>query len=125
MLFRSITRGNGVSIHKCSCNNVINNISNPENAARWVKAQWNDTVSKNESYQTVVEIVAMDRMGLLADVTAMFGSMHIYINSFNSSEVKNGIASMRFSITVSSIEHLKFVFDKLSSISGVQSVSRI
>ncbi len=120
-----ITRGNGVSIHKCSCNNVINNISNPENAARWVKAQWNDTVSKNESYQTVVEIVAMDRMGLLVDVTAMFGSMHIYINSFNSSEVKNGIASMRFSITVSSIEHLKFVFDKLSSISGVQSVSRI
>ena len=84
-----ITRGNGVSIHKCSCNNVINNINNPENSARWVSAKWNDVVSKNETYQTTIEIVAIDRTGLLADITSLFGSMHIYINSFGSSESKN------------------------------------
>jgi len=120
-----ITRGNGVSIHKCSCNNVINNINNPENSARWVNARWNDVVSKNETYQTTIEIVAIDRTGLLADITSLFGSMHIYINSFGSSESKNSIASIRFTITVNSIDHLKVIFSRLSAIDGVQSVSRI
>ena len=120
-----ITRGNGVSIHKCSCNNVINNINNPENSARWVSAKWNDVVSKNETYQTTIEIVAIDRTGLLADITSLFGSMHIYINSFGSSESKNSIASIRFTITVNSIDHLKVIFSRLSAIDGVQSVSRI
>ena len=120
-----ITRGNGVSIHKCSCNNVINNINNPENSARWVSAKWNDVVSKNETYQTTIEIVAIDRTGLLADITSLFGSMHIYINSFGSSESKNSIASIRFTITVNSIDHLKDIFYRLSAIDRVQGVSRI
>ncbi len=120
-----ITRGNGVSIHKCSCTNVTNNINNPENSARWVKAKWNDEVSKNESYQTTIEISATDRTGLLADITSLFGAMHIYINSFGSSESKNGIAIMRFTITVGSIDHLKIIFSRVSAVKGVQSVSRI
>lgn len=120
-----ITRGNGVSIHKCSCKNVPRDIPNSENAARWVKARWDDENSKSESYQTTVEVTAVDRTGLIADITNTLSSLHIYIHSINSTESKNGIASIRFTITVTSMDHLKGIVAKLSNLNGVQTVSRL
>lgn len=122
-----ITRGNGVSIHKCSCKNVPDKEErdNSENAARWVNAHWDDEVSKAESYQATVEVLATDRTGLIADVTNVLSSLHIYIHSINSSESKNGVATIRVTITVSNMEHLKGILSKLSSINGVQTVARI
>lgn len=120
-----ITRGNGVSIHKCSCKNVPADRENSENAARWVDARWDDEVSKSESYQATIEVVAVDRTGLLADITNVLSSLHIYIHSMNSTESKNGIASIRLSITVNNMEHLKGIVAKLSNLSGVQAVSRL
>lgn len=122
-----ITRGNGVSIHKCSCKNVPDKEErdNSENAARWVNAHWDDEVSKAESYQATVEVLATDRTGLIADVTNVLSSLHIYIHSINSSGSKNGVATIRVTITVSNMEHLKGILSKLSSINGVQTVARI
>lgn len=120
-----ITRGNGVSIHKCSCKNVPKDIPNSENAARWVTARWDDNTNIQESYQTTIEILAMDRTGLLADITNTLSSLHIYIHSLNSSESKNGIAKMHFTITVTSMDHLKSIVSRILSINGVKSVSRV
>ena len=120
-----ITRGSGVSVHKRSCKNVICNIDNPENAERWVKAHWSCEALKSESYQTTIEITATDRTGLIADLSNALSSMHIYINSFSSSESKNGIASIRFTITVGSMDHLKVIFSRILNVYGVQSVERI
>lgn len=120
-----ITRGNGVSIHKCSCKNVPRDIPNSENAARWVKARWDDSTNAQESYHTTIEISAMDRTGLLADITNALSSLHIFIHSINCSESKNGIARMHFTITVTSMEHLKGIVSRLLSINDVKSVSRV
>ena len=120
-----ITRGNGVSIHKCSCKNVPRDIPNSENAARWVKAKWDDSTNVQESYHTTIEILAMDRTGLLADVTNALSSLHIFIHSINCAESKNGIARMHFTITVTSMEHLKGIVSRLLSINDVKSVSRV
>lgn len=120
-----ITRGNGVSIHKCSCKNVPKDIENSENAARWVQAKWDNGVSKSESYQTTIEVTATDRTGLLADLTNILSSLHIFIHAINSNCAKNGIASIRFTITVNNMDHLKGIVAKLSSLKGVQTVSRV
>ena len=82
-------------------------------------------MSKAESYQATVEVSATDRTGLIADVTNVLSSLHIYIHSINSSESKNGVATIRVTITVSNMEHLKGILSKLSSINGVQTVARI
>lgn len=68
--------------------NVPADRENSENAARWVDARWDDEVSKSESYQTTIEVVAVDRTGLLADITNVLSSLHIYIHSMNSTESK-------------------------------------
>ncbi len=120
-----ITRGNGVSIHKCSCKNVPANIPETENAARWVKARWDDNAGTQETFQTTIEITAMDRTGLLADLTNALSSLHIFIHSLNTCETKNGVARMHFTITVTSMEHLKCIVARLLQINSVQSVSRV
>ncbi len=120
-----ITRGNGVSVHKCSCKNVPDDIPNSENAARWVKARWDDNTGANESFQTTIEITAMDRTGLLADITIALSSLHIFIHSLNTCESKNGVAKMYFTITVTSMDHLKSIVSRILSVDGVKSASRV
>lgn len=117
-----ITRGFGVSIHKKTCHNVPKDIQKAAEPNRWVKAKWVGDV--RESYQTTLEIVANDRTGLIADITNNLSAMHIFIHNMNSREDKNGMAIMHFSITVNSMDHLKSVITRLSSISGISSIGR-
>ncbi|MEE0265993.1 MAG: TGS domain-containing protein, partial [Acutalibacteraceae bacterium] len=120
-----ITRGNGVSIHKCSCKNVPANIPETENAARWVKAKWDDNTGTQETFQTTIEITAMNRANLLADLVNALSSLHVYIISLNAGETKNGIARIHCTIPVTSMEHLKSIVSRLLQVNSVQSVERV
>ena len=52
-----VTRGFGVSIHKKDCANVINSINDPNNAERWVRAEWAMESAKKEHFKSTIEIV--------------------------------------------------------------------
>ncbi|GHU83378.1 GTP pyrophosphokinase [Clostridia bacterium] len=117
-----ITRGFGVSIHKQSCNNVPVDIKNSEDPQRWVKAHWAEDAK--ESYQTSIVINASDRTGLLADIAGQLSSMHIFIHNMNSREKKDGTVIMHISVTVSSMEQLRGLINRLSMIDGIISITR-
>lgn len=117
-----ITRGFGVSIHKRSCTNVPEDISSCEEPQRWVAAHWEDDIK--ETFQSTLEIVAKDRTGLLADVTNMLSSMHIYIHVLNSRELPDGQAVVSANIDVNGMDHLRAVMAKLASINGIVSITR-
>ena len=118
-----ITRGNGVSIHKKNCINVPADIKNCDQPERWVNAYWQGDVK--EEFQTTIEIIALDRPGLLADVTLQLYAMHIFIHKLNSKEDKEGNAIIRANVTVSSVEHLNVIISRLSHINKVTSVKRV
>jgi GTP pyrophosphokinase len=65
-----ITRGYGISIHKCDCPNVINGKQNAENAARWVEAHWEteETTASQSMYEANLNIQVEDRLGIVADI---------------------------------------------------------
>jgi GTP diphosphokinase / guanosine-3',5'-bis(diphosphate) 3'-diphosphatase len=117
-----ITRGYGVSIHKRSCSNVPQNISEAPEPERWVKVHWAGEV--NEEFKTTIEIVAEDRSGLLADITQQLFNMHLFIHSLNSRETKDGSAFISASISVHGIEQLKTIMSRLSAVPGVLSIRR-
>ncbi len=118
-----ITRGYGVSIHKRGCSNVPKRIEDCEEPERWVKASWAEQIT-HETFQSTLQITATDRTGLLADITNQLSSMHLFIHSLNSREVKNGMAFVEVSITVNGINHLKNVISRLSGINGIVSIGR-
>lgn len=117
-----ITRGFGVSIHKRSCSNVPQKISEAAEPERWVNVHWAGTVK--EDFKSTLEIMATDRSGLLADVTQQLFNMHIAIHSLNSRETKDGGAVITATITIHGLEHLQSIIARLSGIEGVYSVRR-
>ena len=118
-----ITRGYGVSIHKCSCTNVPKDISKTEEPNRWVACHWEDEIE--EAFRSTLQITAIDRRGLLADVTILLSNMHIFIHTLNSRELSEGKAVMIATIDVMGKNHLRGVISKLSDIKGVEEVKRL
>ena len=117
-----ITRGYGVSIHKRTCSNVPRNIGEAPEPERWVSVHWAGDV--REEFKTTLEIVADDRSGLLADITQQLFNMRLFIHSLNSRETKDGKAFISATVSVTNIEQLKSIMERLSKIGGVLSIRR-
>ncbi len=119
-----ITRGYGVSIHKRNCSNVPKDIVNCAEPERWTAARWAGEVK--DEFKATLQIVSTDRGGLLADITILLSStMHLFIHSLNSRELKNGNAFITITLAISSIDQLNKIIDKLRKVNGIISVDRI
>ncbi len=117
-----ITRGHGVSVHKRDCTNVPEKIELSQEPERWIKAYWDEKVK--ESFKSNLMIIAMDRRGLLLDITSQLDSLHVDIHSVNTKNSKDGRAVLNYVISVNGTEHLKNVIGKLSKVKGVIEVDR-
>ena len=117
-----ITRGFGVSIHKCDCANVVNARRRAEDPQRCVKATWASKVK--ETFKSTLDILASDRIGILADVSVQLGNMRVPIHSVMAKELKTGQTSIQVSIGISDLNQLQTIINNLSRIPGVSSVKR-
>ncbi len=121
-----ITRGHGISIHKKDCINYISQKDDANNAERWVKVSWEKTSDKSAAkyFKTTLDIVAVDRVGLLADVSTALAVINVFIYESTSRELKNGNALMSVTVSVAGMEQLNTVISKLQKIRNVISVER-
>ena len=118
-----ITRGHGVSVHKCDCINYRNQKDNPDSSARWINVKWKDT--KDSGYfKTTLDIIAVDRIGLLADVSSALAMINIYIYESTSRELKNGNAILTVTLSIAGKEQLNNVIQRIQKIRNVISVER-
>ena len=118
-----ITRGFGVSIHKKSCQIVQASLSNPVNRGRWVPAHWE--ASEQENYQATLELISMNRDGLVGDVAVALGELRVPIYAMSARAVDNGRAAMSITLGISNTEHLNSVLAKLRKVRDVIQVIRI
>ncbi len=119
-----ITRGHGISVHTTQCINYKSMLSRniPEEQERWVEIQWTDT--SNTAMQTGIEVVALDRVGLVFDICAILTEARIPIVHSSSRVLKNGNAIFDASIKIVNKSQLTSVFDRIRKIKGVLSVER-
>ena len=117
-----ITRGHGVSIHTRKCSNVPKDISKATEPERWISARW-DTKVQN-SYRVTLAVTCIDRVGMLADLSAVIANMHVMIHSIFTKDTNDGRSTIYLTITVNGAEHLKSVCEKLKKIKGVLSTER-
>ena len=117
-----VTRGFGVSIHKKDCQNVRESMRHPENAARWVKAYWDDAVREN--YKATLDLVCMDRANLVSDIALALGDMRVPIYSLTARSSEHGRARMSVTVGITNTEHLNNVVAKLKKVKDVISVTR-
>lgn len=118
-----ITRGFGVSIHKRSCSNVPKDLTQCPEPERWVNAHWEGDVK--DDFKSSLHIVAVDRAGLLADVTQQLSNMHIFIHALNSRRDRNSDnAFISATISINGLPQLQSIIERLSKIAGVISIDR-
>ena len=117
-----ITRGHGVSIHKTDCNNVPKDILNCADKGRWIDVHWDKDIRVD--LNSTLSIFAIDRYGLLADITKTINDMRVVIHTINARVLKDGNSIVTLSITVESTDHLKNVINKIKKVEGVVSIER-
>ena len=117
-----ITRGYGVSVHRCDCPNAAPSRRKPEEYGRWIKVSWGSDVK--ETYQTSLDIYAKDRLNLVLDISTALSTTQTRVATLNATTTTDGFAVVHLIIYVSDAEHLASVMRKLHQISGVMKVDR-
>ena len=116
-----VTRGYGVSIHKADCKNVNLN-PDDENASRWVRAYWEDGLQ--ESFKSTLEIIALDKGTLFADVSSAVSNMRVPIFALNARQTGDGHMTMTVTVGINNTEHLKALVTRIQKIRDVLSINR-
>lgn len=117
-----ITRGHGLSIHKRSCVNVPADLENCAEPERWIKAHWDENV-KIES-QSTLNVYAIDRDGVVLDITSTLMNMHVKIHSINARPISDGNCLTTLTVAVNGREHLDNIVKIIRKIDGVYHIER-
>ncbi|MGV8896563.1 MAG: RelA/SpoT family protein [Rhodoglobus sp.] len=115
-----VTRGAGVSVHRTDCNNVSSLMLEPE---RMIEVEW--APSSKSLFLVQIQIEALDRSGLLSDVTRVLTENHVNILSATVSTSNERLALSRFVFEMGDTTHLDRVLNAVRRIDGVYDVYRV
>lgn len=115
-----VTRGRGISIHTVDCPTLDTNAIDED---RLVEVEWN---SDGEStYSVQVQVLTVDKRGLLAELSAVLSTNNVNINHLDASATHEKQALFNFIIEIRDRNQLNDTIRKLSQINGVIEVKRV
>ncbi len=112
-----ITRSRGVTVHKASCPNVINE----DEQDRLVTVEWGQT---KQLYPIRLTVQAWDRVGLLRDITTQVSEEGVNIASAVTTENPDGTSTTSLTLHTTGVAQLGRLFSKLERVRGVINASR-
>jgi GTP pyrophosphokinase len=115
-----VTRGAGVSVHRGDCRNVESLLTEPE---RMIEVEW--APSSKSIFLVQIQVEALDRSGLLSDVTRVLSENHVNILSATVSTSSDRLALSRFVFEMGDTTHLDGVLNSVRRIDAVYDVYRV
>jgi GTP diphosphokinase / guanosine-3',5'-bis(diphosphate) 3'-diphosphatase len=115
-----VTRGGAVSVHRMSCTNVASLHEQPE---RLVDVEWAPSV--DSTFVVSIQVEALDRHGLLSDVTRMLSEERVSILSANVTTNRDRVAISRFTFEMAEAKHLGHLLKSIRNVEGVYDVYRV
>jgi guanosine-3',5'-bis(diphosphate) 3'-pyrophosphohydrolase len=119
-IFGFVTRGSGVSVHRRTCTNASELLAQSE---RQVDVEW--TPSTSSVFLVNIQVEALDRSRLLADVTRALSDQHVNILSAAVSTGRDRIAMSRFTFEMADPKHLGSVLKSVRQVEGVFDAYRV
>jgi GTP pyrophosphokinase len=113
-----ITRGEGVSVHRVDCTNV-----GSLNQARVVEVSWAE--SSRGVFMVQIQVEALDRSGLLSDITRVLTENHVNILSATVSTGRDRVALSRYVFEMADPSHLDHLLNQIRRIEAVYDVYRV
>jgi len=115
-----ITRGAGVSVHRTDCKNVKTLEAEPE---RIIDVEW--AQAAKGLFLVQIQVEALDRAGLLSDITRVLSEHHVNILSANVSTSSERLALSRYLFEMGDATHLDRVLNAIRRIDAVYDVYRV
>ena len=117
-----VTRGKGVSVHRKDCSNLREMVT--RNGERLIDVEWGVTPAALSSvYPVDVAIQAIDRQGLLRDISEVFTKEKMNVTGVQTQTIKD-VAWMTFTVEVSDSGRLNKVLSLVAELPGVRSARR-
>lgn len=113
-----ITQGFGVTIHRKTCVNALK--TNPE---RQIDVEWDK--KSTDTFPVKIGIRSMDRVGLLADITATISKNEANIQEVTTKTGEDKVVNIFLTLAVGDTHHLEKVLSSLKKVKYVQEVKRI
>ena len=110
-----VTRGRGVAVHREGCQNALALMG--EDQERLIEVEWDE--ARTGVFAAGIEVKALDRVQLLADVARVLGEQHVPIISSASQMTADRVTRMRFECELSDLVHLDSVLGALRQLDGV------
>jgi len=117
-----VTRGKGVSIHRADCGDFRQMAL--RNADRVIDVDWGQSASAQALvYPVDVNIEAVDRQGLLRDISEVFAKEKMNVIGVQTQSVKD-LAWMTFTVEVGDSRRLQKVLGLVKDVRGVRTAKR-
>ncbi len=117
-----INRGTGLTVHRRDCVNVPSDISVSSEPERWVKCHWDSSVEVEA--RSTIDVYAIDRDGVVLDITTKMANAHVKIHSINARPINEGNCLTTMTVSVNSKEHLESILKLLRKVDGVYHIER-
>ncbi|HET9493792.1 MAG TPA: bifunctional (p)ppGpp synthetase/guanosine-3',5'-bis(diphosphate) 3'-pyrophosphohydrolase [Chloroflexia bacterium] len=113
------TKGRGITVHRSDCSNL----AQVRDTGRLVRVNWGEKGTTR--YPAGVRIEALDRAGLLRDVTTMLADDKVNIISVHTHKrPASATTTLIMALEVTGVEQLYQLMDRLQSVRGVYEVQR-
>ena len=113
-----ITRSRGITVHRCDCFNVVNE----EEKERLIKVEWGQPDSQ---YPVNIQIEALDRVGLVRDISTVVAEEKVNIASMNVIEHDDRTTTLYLTLETKGLAQLSRLLTRVVGIRGVNSVFRV
>lgn len=119
-VFGFVTVSDGIKIHRTTCKNAAELLSNY--GYRVIKAKW--TSAQDKSFEVGVRIIGTDRLGLINDVsTVISDELKVNMRSITIN-TEGGIFEGEIQLYINDTRHLDTLMNKMRKVDGVMNVSR-
>ena len=115
-----VTRGHGVSVHRVDCTNMASLTEDPD---RLVEVEWAPT--SGSVFLVAIQVEALDRSRLLADVTRVLSDAHVNILSASVSTSRDRVALSKFTFEMGDPKHLGHLLRVVRGVEGVYDAYRV
>jgi GTP pyrophosphokinase len=116
-----ITRTRGVMVHRQDCQNITGLIAGQRD--RLMPADWGKT-GDEAPFSADLEVVALDRQGLLRDISEAISRERINVTAVNTLS-RGAHAFMRFTVQVGSADAIGRVLRQVKDVPGVDTARRL
>jgi GTP pyrophosphokinase len=113
-----ITIGKGISIHRISCNQILE-----IDPARKIEAKWDKSFASKSS--TKLKVSCYDKPGILSEVSNIIAKHDSNIIKINAKQISSLKSSIYLELLVRDADHLNDIVESLSSLGDVNEVERL